>query len=84
MRLASALPVLLASGTIALSGCTTPKVLSPSSFSPSETYKQGFVIDEETLFFVKDDYQISDLGGQELKGFSEPVKVFTASEKAGT
>ena len=42
------------------------------------------VIDEETLFFVKDDYQISDLGGQELKGFSEPVKVFTASEKPGT
>ena len=42
------------------------------------------VIDEETLFFVKDDYQISDLGGQELKGFSEPVKVFTASEKTGT
>ncbi|WP_370321874.1 outer membrane protein assembly factor BamE [Oricola sp.] len=52
MRLASALPVLLASGTIALSGCTTPKVLSPSSFSPSETYKQGFVIDEETLQLV--------------------------------
>ena len=42
------------------------------------------VIDEETLFFVKDDYQIFDLGGQELKGFSEPVKVYTASEKPGT
>jgi len=52
MRLASALPVLLASSAIALSGCTTAKVLSPSSFSPSETYKQGFVIDEQTLQLV--------------------------------
>ncbi len=42
------------------------------------------VIDEETLFFVKDDYQISDLGGQQLKGFSKPVTVYTASEKSGT
>ena len=39
------------------------------------------VIDDETLFFVKNDYQISDLGEQELKGFSDPVKVFTAADK---
>jgi class 3 adenylate cyclase len=42
------------------------------------------VIDDETLFFVKDDYQISDLGKQELKGFSDPVKVFTAADKTSS
>lgn len=41
------------------------------------------VIDAETLFLVKGDYQISDLGGQQLKGFSQPVNVYTASEKPG-
>ena len=47
MRSATTLPVLLASSAIALSGCTTAKVLSPS-----ETYKQGFVVDEQTLQLV--------------------------------
>lgn len=47
MRVATALPVLLACSAIALTGCTTAKVLSPS-----ETYKQGFVVDEQTLQLV--------------------------------
>ena len=47
MRVATALPVVLACGATALSGCTSAKVLSTT-----ETYKQGFVVDEQTLQLV--------------------------------
>lgn len=47
MRLASALPVLLAVGAVALTGCSTSGVLNTS-----EVYKQGYVIDEQTLALV--------------------------------
>ena len=47
MSLARALPVLLAASTVTLAGCTTAKVLPIS-----ETFKQGYVIDEQTLQLV--------------------------------
>lgn len=47
MSLARALPVLLAAGAVSLAGCTTSKVLPIS-----ETFKQGYVIDEQTLQLV--------------------------------
>lgn len=47
MHVATALPLALALGATALGGCTTGKVLSTS-----ETYKQGYVIDEQTLQLV--------------------------------
>lgn len=47
MRLASALPVLLTVGAVALSGCSTSGVLNTA-----EVYKQGYVIDEQTLALV--------------------------------
>lgn len=47
MRLASALPVLLAVSGAALTGCSTPGVLNTA-----EVYKQGYVIDEQTLALV--------------------------------
>lgn len=47
MRLASALPVLLAVGAVALTGCSTSGVLNTS-----EVYKQGYVIDEQSLSLV--------------------------------
>ena len=47
MRLASALPVLLGVGAVALAGCSTSGVLDTA-----EVYKQGYVIDEQTLALV--------------------------------
>ncbi|QKV18335.1 outer membrane protein assembly factor BamE [Oricola thermophila] len=47
MRLTSALPVVLAAGAVALGGCSSTGVLSPA-----EVYKQGYVIDEQTLALV--------------------------------
>lgn len=47
MRLASAVPVLLAVGAVALTGCSTSGLLNTS-----EVYKQGYVIDEQTLALV--------------------------------
>lgn len=47
MRLASALPVLFAASAVALSGCKTSGVLNTA-----EVYKQGYVIDEQTLALV--------------------------------
>lgn len=47
MHFTTALPILLGCSAFALGGCSTASVLSPS-----ETYKQGFVIDEQTLQLV--------------------------------
>ncbi len=37
------------------------------------------VIDEDTCFFVKDRYPVTDLGSKDLKGFSNPIAVFSVS-----
>jgi adenylate cyclase len=34
------------------------------------------LMDEDTYFFVKDDYEIEDFGSHELKGFEKPVQIF--------
>ena len=34
------------------------------------------LMDEDTYFFVKDDYDIEDFGSHELKGFEKPVQIF--------
>ena len=34
------------------------------------------LMDEDTYFFVKDDYDIDDVGAFELKGFEKPVQVY--------
>lgn len=47
MHIATALPVLIGCSALALGGCTSAGVLSPA-----ETYKQGFVVDEQTLQLV--------------------------------
>ena len=47
MRVAGALSVLLAAGSVALSGCSTSGLLATK-----EVYKQGYVIDEQTLSLV--------------------------------
>ncbi len=39
------------------------------------------VIDEDTYFFVKDDYHFEDLGLQNLKGFEKPVQVYKVDQK---
>jgi outer membrane protein assembly factor BamE (lipoprotein component of BamABCDE complex) len=47
MRPAQVLPALLACGAVFLTGCTSAGVLNTS-----ETFKQGYVIDEQTLELV--------------------------------
>ena len=37
------------------------------------------VIDEDTCFFVKDRYLVTDLGPKDLKGFSNPIAVFSVT-----
>ena len=37
------------------------------------------LIDEDTCFFVKDRYPVTDLGSKELKGFSNPIAVFSVT-----
>jgi len=37
------------------------------------------VIDEDTCFFVKDRYPVTDLGPKDLKGFSNPIAVFSVT-----
>lgn len=39
------------------------------------------IIDEDTYFFVKDNYSVIDLGPRTLKGFSKPVSVFSVSDR---
>ena len=34
------------------------------------------LMDEDTYFFVKDDYEIGDFGIHPLKGFEKPVHIF--------
>ena len=34
------------------------------------------LIDEDTYFFVKDDYDIEDFGTHSLKGFEKPVQIY--------
>ena len=34
------------------------------------------LIDEDTYFFVKDDYDIEDIGTHSLKGFEKPVQIY--------
>ena len=34
------------------------------------------LIDEDTYFFVKDDFEIEDFGEHSLKGFEKPVKIY--------
>ena len=34
------------------------------------------LMDEDTYYFVKDDYEIDDVGAFELKGFEKPVQVY--------
>jgi class 3 adenylate cyclase len=33
------------------------------------------IIEKETLFFVKDDHDIENMGERDLKGFTDPVEV---------
>jgi len=37
-------------------------------------------MDEDTYFFVKDDYDIEDFGSHELKGFEKLVQIFRLKE----
>jgi len=34
------------------------------------------LMDEDTYFFVKDDYEIEDFGSHELKGFEKLVQIY--------
>jgi adenylate cyclase len=34
------------------------------------------LMDEDTYFFVKDDYEIEDIGTHSLKGFEKPVQIY--------
>ena len=42
------------------------------------------VIDDDTCFFVRDRYPITDLGSKDLKGFSNPIAVFSVSVREQT
>ena len=37
------------------------------------------IIDEDTYFFVKDHYLVTDLGPKDLKGFSKSIEVFSVT-----
>ncbi|MBC8257203.1 MAG: adenylate/guanylate cyclase domain-containing protein [Candidatus Marinimicrobia bacterium] len=41
------------------------------------------LLDEDTYFFVKDDYEIEDFGSHELKGFEKLVQIFRLKKSIG-
>ncbi len=41
------------------------------------------LMDEDTYFFVKDDYEIEDFGSHELKGFEKLVQIFKLKKSIG-
>jgi len=38
------------------------------------------LMDQDTYFFVKDDYEIEDFGSHELKGFEKPVQIYRLNQ----
>jgi len=43
----------------------------------------SIIIDDDTHFFVKAQFRISNLGTHALKGFSDPVQVYTVDDQVG-
>jgi len=37
----------------------------------------GIAVDEDTYVFIKDDYSLEKIEGQELKGFSEKINIYS-------